>query len=85
MLCFVSILGAVKITPAHDHNDFEIGKRHNLSFIQMIDEDGLIKDVEDLKPDFQYFIVSDLIDLIGTYAYYLRKEWVYALIAEGPL
>ena len=24
-------------------------------------------------------------DLIGTYAYYLRKVWVYALSAEGPL
>ncbi|XP_026281108.1 valine--tRNA ligase isoform X2 [Frankliniella occidentalis] len=34
--------GAVKITPAHDHNDYEIGKRHNLPFINIIDEDGNI-------------------------------------------
>lgn len=32
--------GAVKITPAHDPNDFEIGKRHNLERIQVIDFDG---------------------------------------------
>lgn len=32
--------GAVKITPAHDHNDFEIAKRHNLPFISTIDEFG---------------------------------------------
>ena len=32
--------GAVKITPAHDPNDFEMGKRHNLSRIQVIDFDG---------------------------------------------
>ena len=32
--------GAVKITPAHDANDFEIGKRHNLENIQVIDYDG---------------------------------------------
>ncbi len=28
--------GAVKITPAHDPNDFEAGKRHNLAMIQVI-------------------------------------------------
>lgn len=32
--------GAVKITPAHDPNDFEIGKRHNLEQLQVIDFDG---------------------------------------------
>jgi len=32
--------GAVKITPAHDPNDFEAGKRHGLASIQVIDEDG---------------------------------------------
>src|ERR1035437_9857412 len=30
--------GAVKITPAHDPNDFEAGKRHNLPSIKVIDE-----------------------------------------------
>ena len=30
--------GAVKITPAHDFNDFEIGKRHNLEFINIFDK-----------------------------------------------
>jgi valyl-tRNA synthetase len=30
--------GAVKITPAHDSNDFEAGRRHNLESIQVIDE-----------------------------------------------
>src|SRR5664279_2955220 len=32
--------GAVKITPAHDINDFEMGNRHNLERIQVIDFDG---------------------------------------------
>lgn len=32
--------GAVKITPAHDPNDFEVGQRHNLERIQVIDFDG---------------------------------------------
>ncbi|RCN40666.1 valine--tRNA ligase [Ancylostoma caninum] len=34
--------GAVKITPAHDHNDYEVGQRHNLPFITCIDDDGNI-------------------------------------------
>ena len=34
--------GAVKITPAHDHNDYECGKRHSLPFVEMIDDEGNI-------------------------------------------
>ncbi|XP_043252604.1 valine--tRNA ligase isoform X2 [Colletes gigas] len=34
--------GAVKITPAHDPNDYEIGKRHNLPFITIFDDNGTI-------------------------------------------
>uniref|UniRef100_K4A0Q1 valine--tRNA ligase n=1 Tax=Setaria italica TaxID=4555 RepID=K4A0Q1_SETIT len=34
--------GAVKITPAHDPNDFEVGKRHNLDFINIFTDDGKI-------------------------------------------
>ncbi len=36
--------GAVKITPAHDFNDFEIGKRHDLEFINVLDESGMINE-----------------------------------------
>ena len=35
--------GAVKVTPAHDPNDFEIGKRHNLDHVVIMNEDGTIK------------------------------------------
>ncbi|HEY1063711.1 MAG TPA: valine--tRNA ligase [Candidatus Saccharimonadales bacterium] len=34
--------GAVKITPAHDPNDFEVGQRHDLPMIRVIDSEGLI-------------------------------------------
>ncbi|XP_050387841.1 valine--tRNA ligase, mitochondrial 1 [Argentina anserina] len=34
--------GAVKITPAHDPNDFSVGKRHNLEFINVFTDDGKI-------------------------------------------
>ncbi len=32
--------GAVKITPAHDFNDFEVGKRHDLEMINVLDRDA---------------------------------------------
>lgn len=36
--------GAVKITPAHDPNDYECGKRHNLAFITMLAPDGSVNE-----------------------------------------
>jgi valyl-tRNA synthetase len=36
--------GAVKITPGHDFNDFEVGKRHNLPVINLINRDGTLND-----------------------------------------
>ncbi len=36
--------GVVKITPAHDPNDFEVGLRHNLPVINVMDESGVINE-----------------------------------------
>ena len=36
--------GAVKMTPAHDPNDFEVGLRHNLEVIRCIGDDGMINE-----------------------------------------
>ena len=36
--------GAVKVTPAHDPNDFEIGRRHNLPFITVMSFDGTMNE-----------------------------------------
>ena len=36
--------GAVKITPAHDPNDFEVGRRHNLEEINIMNDDGTINE-----------------------------------------
>ncbi len=34
--------GLVKVTPAHDQNDYEVGKRHDLEFITVFDEKGIL-------------------------------------------
>jgi valyl-tRNA synthetase len=36
--------GAVKITPAHDFNDFEVGRRHDLEMINILDRKGCLND-----------------------------------------
>ena len=36
--------GAVKITPAHDPNDYQVGKRHNLEEIRIMDDKGIINE-----------------------------------------
>lgn len=36
--------GCVKVTPAHDPNDFEMGKRHNLPFINIMNKDGSLNE-----------------------------------------
>jgi len=39
--------GVVKITPAHDANDFEVGRRHGLPAPVIIDASGVVREVED--------------------------------------
>ncbi len=45
--------GALKITPAHDPNDYEVGKRHDLKPIWVIDEEGKMKECPEVLPDLQ--------------------------------
>ena len=43
--------GAVKITPAHDPNDYEVGVRHKLDFINILNDDGTFN--ANAGPQFQ--------------------------------
>ena len=36
--------GCVKITPAHDFNDYDVGRRHSLAIINILDEDANLND-----------------------------------------
>ncbi|WEW56123.1 valine--tRNA ligase [Emydomyces testavorans] len=60
--------GAVKITPAHDPNDFEMGKRHNLEFINILNDNGTMnhntgKFEGQKRFDVRYSIVDELSQL----------------------
>src|SRR5690625_766797 len=37
--------GVLKVTPAHDKNDFEIGQRHNLETLDVLNPDGTLNDL----------------------------------------
>ncbi len=63
--------GAVKITPAHDPNDFEMGMRHRLDFINIMNKDGTLN--ENAGP------------FVGLDRFVARKQVVQRLEDEGFL
>ncbi|GAB4276236.1 MAG: valine--tRNA ligase [Oscillatoriaceae cyanobacterium] len=63
--------GCVKVTPAHDPNDFEMGRRHNLQFINIMNKDGTLNEN---AGDFQ-----------GQARFVARKNVVQRLESEGFL
>ncbi|GEP08566.1 valine--tRNA ligase [Methylobacterium gnaphalii] len=76
--------GAVKITPAHDFNDFEVGKRHGLRAINVLDEEGQMLLVgneaffQDAEPE------PEVLELHGLDRAVARKR-VVALMEEKGL
>ncbi len=64
--------GALKITPGHDPNDFEIGRRHSLEVLSVIGEDGRMR--ESAGPAFAGLLVSEA-----------QAAVVAALEAQGAL
>ncbi|MEG3871594.1 valine--tRNA ligase [Microcoleus sp. Z1_B5] len=63
--------GCVKVTPAHDPNDFEMGKRHNLPFINIMNKDGTLNEN---AGEFQ-----------GQDRFFARKNVVQRLETDGVL
>ncbi|MEI6408152.1 MAG: valine--tRNA ligase [Bacteroidota bacterium] len=65
--------GALKITPAHDPNDYEIGLRYGLPIIDTIDDDGRINDACTYQP------------IVGMDRFDARKQMETALEESGSL
>jgi valyl-tRNA synthetase len=71
--------GCVKITPAHDHNDFEVGKRHHLPLINIMNKDGSINEAGDpftgldrfvaRQKVVQWFEAQGLLDRVEAYTH----------------
>lgn len=65
--------GCLKVTPAHDPNDYELGQKHNLEVIDMFNDDGTANE----KVGVEAYIGMD--------RFILRKKFVKELEAEGFL
>ncbi len=65
--------GCLKVTPAHDHNDYELGQKHNLEIIDMFKEDGTANENVGIK------------EFVGLDRFVLRKKFVKELEASGCL
>jgi valyl-tRNA synthetase len=70
--------GAVKVTPAHDPNDYEMGMRHNLPMINILTPDGKIT-LAEFTPEEK----SKLKDLEGLDRFEARKKIVAMLDEQG--
>ncbi|OLU23118.1 valine--tRNA ligase [Pseudomonas sp. PA15(2017)] len=81
--------GCVKITPAHDFNDYEVGKRHNLPLINIFDKDAAV------LPGAQIFNIDGSVNALldaslpaeyaGLDRFEARKQIVAAFEAAGLL
>ena len=63
--------GCLKVTPAHDTNDYELGKKHNLPIIDLLAEDGTLNDKAQI--------------LVGEDRFVARKKITKMLEAAGNL
>ncbi len=67
--------GVVKITPAHDPNDFEVGERHNLPIINVMNDDGSINDVcEAYKGLDRYEAREKIVEEFKNLGLFVKKE-----------
>jgi valyl-tRNA synthetase len=63
--------GCLKVTPAHDTNDYELGKRHNLPIIDLLNEDGTLNEKAQI--------------LVGEERFVARKKIIKLLEESGDL
>ena len=79
--------GAVKITPAHDFNDFEVGRRHGLPMVNVLSPEGKL--LLDPNPDFIQGIEpgpqlkATILEFNGVFRFAARKLIAARLEADG--
>ncbi len=67
--------GVLKITPAHDINDYQIGDKHNLETIDILNDDGTLNDNAGLYVGKDRFVVREEIAIdLESQGYLIKKE-----------
>ena len=77
--------GAVKITPAHDFNDFEVGKRHNLEIINILNHDATINEngTKDFEGLDRFKARKKIIDLFKNLGLFVKEEKITHTVPHG--
>ena len=78
--------GAVKITPAHDFNDFEVGRRHNLRIINIMTENAKIflRDNEDFLKDLdKNEELNKLVEAFDQVDRFVARQKIVEMMEEG--
>ena len=78
--------GAVKITPAHDFNDFEVGRRHNLRIINIMTENAKIflRDNADFLKDLDKTEeLNKLVDAFDQVDRFVARQKIVEMMEEG--
>jgi valyl-tRNA synthetase len=78
--------GAIKVTPGHDPNDYEIGRRHNLEIISCIEKDGTIVNADWVPDELRSLDVMDarrrIVDLLRETDHLTRSESIVHEVAH---
>ena len=77
--------GAVKITPAHDFNDFEVGKRHGLDMINIFDANASINENggEDFKGIDRFEARKKVLEILKVQNLYIKEEKIVHTVPHG--
>jgi len=77
--------GAVKITPAHDFNDFEVGRRHKLRLVNVLDEEAAIRLAgnADFLQGLDEAAVAGLVEALEGKDRYAARLWIKDAMEEG--
>ncbi len=77
--------GAVKITPAHDFNDFEVGKRHGLDMINIFDANASINENggEDFKGLDRFEARKKVLEILKVQNLYIKEEKIVHTVPHG--
>ena len=77
--------GAVKITPAHDFNDFEVGKRHSLDMINIFDSNASINENggEDFKGLDRFEARKKVLEILKAQNLYIKEEKIVHTVPHG--
>ena len=77
--------GAVKITPAHDFNDFEVGKRHGLDMINIFDSNASINENggEDFKGLDRFEARKKVLEILKAQNLYIKEEKIVHTVPHG--